>query len=279
MPAMITGDDTAQLSTAISFGDVIGDAAGRGSLPVFRSNDHSEETTTFRIDGAMLLTDRFQAGVGASIVSRSFSHGSQSAASTHLGDLDLNLGYEILPEWNYSPWRPRGHLFLLTTLPTGRSIYDARETGMIDATGRGFFRIATGTILTKRWNSWDANALGEVHYSFTRSFQSLEVAPGWGSSFALGFGFSPNAGNLRFGLRIQPTFAASKRARSLSETSESAPTRTVDSILEASYLLSESNGGTWTAFAAYTDQTLLGPARNTTLSRTIALGLQKRWDR
>jgi hypothetical protein len=55
--------------------------------------------------------------------------------------------------------------------------------------------------------------------------------------------------------------------------------RTVDTAIDANYLVAEERAGTWTLFASYVDQTLLGPARNATLSRTVALGLQHRWNR
>lgn len=286
MPAMITGDDASQFSAALSHGTVIGDARDGKLTPVFRSPLHSETTTALRMDGAILLTDRIQAGVGLSVLSRSFAEGRNEVHATRAGDLDLNLGYEFLPEWTYSEWKPRGHVFLLTTVPTGRSIYEAREPGLVDATGKGFTRLSLGTIFIKRWNAWDASMVTEVHYSFTRTFetgitlsQNQKISPGWGTSFAIGCGYSPGAGDLRLGLRIQPSFAEPKRIETPSSTFRSGRTQTIDTSVEASYLLSDRGGGSWTTFAAYVDQTLLGPAANSTLSRTFSVGLQRRWDR
>lgn len=286
MPALITGDDAAQLSAALSYGTVIGDARDGDLTPIFRSSLHSENTTALRLDGAKLLSDRIQAGIGFSILSRSFSEGRNPVYATRAGDLDLNLGYEFLPEWNYSAWKPRGHLFLLTTLPTGRSIYEAREPGLVDATGKGFVRLSLGSVLIKRWNAWDASLVAEIHHSFTRTFeagisnpQNQRISAGWGTSFAIGGGYSPGAGDLRLGVRVQPSFAEPKKITTPSSTFRSGRMQTIDTSFEASYLLSDRGGGSWTTFASYIDQTLLGPAAHSTLSRTFALGLQHRWDR
>jgi hypothetical protein len=48
-----------------------------------------------------------------------------------------------------------------------------------------------------------------------------------------------------------------------------------DAGLEASYLVADD----WSISASYTDQTLLGPAVNTALSRTFSLAIQHRWQR
>lgn len=285
IPAIITGDDRAQLSASLSHGTVIGDAPSEG-LPVFRSELDSETTQTYRLDGAILLTDRLQAGAGLPILSRSVDRPGTEASKSGLGDIDLDLAYEVLPEWSYSDWKPRGHAFIGLTVPTGRSIYESVEPGLVDATGKGFYRIQTGGILIKRFSIWDATLLGEIHRSLPRTFAPTSVNPdtvrvdaGFGGSLAFGVGASPGGGNLRLGFRVQPNWNSGKSITTVGTTTESDRIQTVDTVLESSYLLSESDGGTWTVYGSYDDQTLLGPARNATLTRTLALGVQHRWDR
>ncbi|MBC7386967.1 MAG: hypothetical protein H7301_12510 [Cryobacterium sp.] len=285
IPAMITGDDRAQISASFSHATVIGDAF-EGGLPQFRSSDQSETTNFFRLDGARLISDRMQVGAGLSLLSRQFSTPSSHAGKSLPGDLILNFAYEALPEWEYSEWKPRGHVFIATTIPTGRSIYEANEPGLIDSTGKGFFRIAMGAILTKRWDLWDASFITEIHRSLPRTFpptasdpDPLRVDAGFGGSFALGMGYSPGGGNFRFGIRLQPSFNQPKERTTLTGVTKSSRSQVIDTSLEASYLLSDQGGGTWTGFGNFNDQTLIGPAVSSTLNRTIALGIQHRWDR
>src|SRR5690606_4443144 len=107
--------------------------------------------------------------------------------SMGLGDAFLNLGYEVLPEFEYSAWRPRGVSYLTLAAPTGRSIQDASDSLQLDARGRGFWSLGAGTTLTKVFGRFDALTTFEIHRSFQRSVSTSaivgELRPGWGGLF------------------------------------------------------------------------------------------------
>ena len=131
----------------------------------------------------------------------------------------------------------------------------------------------------KRWSSWDAYALPEIHASPGRTFSGVlgqtTVSSFWGGSFALGTGYSPGAGSLRFGFRLQPAFRSSRTSFN-NDVSSDVPNQVVwNTALELAYLVSDE----LLVNAGYTDQTLLGPAYNSTLSRTFSVGMQRRWSR
>src|SRR5688572_10532929 len=71
-PTLISGDDFAQLSLGASVGFTIGDETGEG-IPVFRSSRESEITQIYRLEGAILLSDRWQAGASLPIIARTFA--------------------------------------------------------------------------------------------------------------------------------------------------------------------------------------------------------------
>lgn len=279
-PSIVSGDDQAQMTFTTSRSSVIGDAPNEGRA-VFRSADDSETTQVYRLDYAKVIADRYQAGVSLPLVAHSVDKPSTQAQATRVGDIRLTAAYEALPEWSYSAWKPKGFVFLQAAIPTGRSIYDAREAGFVDATGRGFYTLSTGALLTKTKGAWDFYSMPEIHYSVPREFdatatsESVRISPRLGFSLALGVGYSPNLGNLRLGLRLQPVFNQAKIVESNSGKTETGMQQTWDTSLELGYLLDEM----WTVLSTYSDQTLLGPAKNSTLSRTFALGLQHRWSR
>jgi hypothetical protein len=137
-----------------------------------------------------------------------------------------------------------------------------------------------GTLLVKRWSAWDSYAIPEIHFTFSRTFQptsasEIQVGSGWGGSFSLGVGVSPGAGDFRIGLRVQPLYDSQKQVTTDGSTTETSHQLLWNTALEATYLVSTR----WAINATYIDQTLLGPAVNTTLSRTFALGIQHRWAR
>lgn len=273
-PAIISGDDQARLALSTSQATVIGDAPDEG-IAVFRSGNVSEVTQLLRLDGSMILTDRFQLGLGVPLIRRQVRSATSKAEATRLGDLSLSSAYEALPEWTYSTWKPKGFVFAQLTLPTGRSLYESTATNAVDATGRGFFSVSSGGLFTKSWERWDAFLLPELHYSFTRTFESVTVAPGFGASIAVGGGFSPESGSSRYGIRIQPAFDQGKQVRADGGESRSGAQKSWTVSLDWSYLLSAD----WSFQVSYADQTLLGPARNSTLSRTFLLGVQRSWQR
>ncbi len=280
-PGLLTGDDTHQLTFSAATSSVIGDVPDQG-WAVYRSSSTSEVMQTFRIDGAMLVSESWQIGLAVPLIRKEFTsvRGSDSQAS--LGDLSLTLAHETWPEFGYSAWKPRGFTFLSVNAPMAASIYETTRPGAVDAIGSGFWRISGGALFLKSWNSWDLSFLGETHYSFTRNFPGyfgsdrLWVSPGWGMSAALGAGWSFAGAPVRVGARFQPILNQGRSTRYDGETDTPTPSQLVwNSGLDVTWLASPE----WSAVAAYTDQTWLGPAKNTTLSRAFAFNLQRRWPR
>ncbi|MBI3554827.1 MAG: serine protease spb1 [Deltaproteobacteria bacterium] len=276
IPALITGDDGAQLGASLSQASVIGDAPAEG-MPVFRSTNDSEVTQAFRLDGAYRISDRFQAGAVVPLIRRARQLTAATAQAYGFGDITLNAGYEALPEWSYSAWKPHGFLFLQTTLPTSPSTYDSEAPFQIDARGRGFFQLGLGAAFLKGVGNWDFIASVEGHRSFARTFAAsdggtLNLTPGWGATGLLGVGYSPRAGIVRLGLSLSPVFEGPIDVRG-EVNSTSADQLVWNTSAQVGVLISPE----WSSALSYTDQTLLGPTRNVSLSRSVALSAQKRW--
>jgi hypothetical protein len=258
---------------------VVAEADEEGSA-IFHSPHVSDIIHTIRLDGAMLLSDRVQLGVSLSLAQHNVANGEISDHAVGLGDTRISLAYELLPLWTYSAWKPQGFTFLILTLPTGRSVYEAQSTTASDVLGNGFYAASTGVIFIKQWGTWDAFLMPELHYSIPRTFSnphySFQVHPGFGGSVAMGGGLSPSGTNSRLGLRIQPRSDQSRSIPEMtSDLKDIATTFTCDVALDLSYRL----GSTDTIMVSYVDQTLLGPAANSNLNRTLGVSFQHRWER
>lgn len=279
IPVIITGDDEAQVSFGTSMAGVVAEVFDEG-IPLFSSKNTSEIIQAFRLEGAMLLSDRLQAGVGLPLVNYRYSSPVQTSASTGIGDIRVSGGYELLPQWSYSEWKPNGFLFSVVTIPTGRSQYESQTPMSTDVTGNGFLSVSFGSIFLKRWTLWDVFFVSEVHYSFSREFgkgnDAFWIEPGFGGSMGVGVGFSPGASNLRIGFRVQPRL---DQARILSSIDKGSRARGMlancDTSLDFAYMV----GNHDTIMVSYTDQTLLGPAMNLPLSRIVGINFQHRWER
>lgn len=278
-PALISGDDAYQFSFIASRAEVIGDAPASGR-PIFRGPGSDEVTETYRLEGVALVSDRWQASAALPLVRKSRATGDASLGRSGVGDISLGAGFEAWPEWDYSEWKPRGFLFAQLNLPVASSIYDSTNTAATDAFGTGFYRVSVGSLLTKTWRDWDASVVPEFHASFARSFQDasgneMRVHPGPGASTELSGGYHFSRIPLRLGLRFQPVWNASRTIEI-----DGGQTRSSDQwVWNAGLDLTYSINPEWSAGAAYTDQTLFGPAINTTLSRVFALNFQRRWPR
>lgn len=266
-PSIITGDERTTLSTELSYSNIATEVTSGG---LWQSRSSPESLETFRLQGAQIFLDRFQIGGGLPVVRRSRS-GSNSSG---LGDLGLNLGYEILPEFEYSEWRPRGVSYVTFIAPTGRSIQEATDSLQLDSRGRGFWAVGFGTTLTKVIAKFDFVTSIEGHRSFAKEIKTAslegELIPGFGAAWSLGAGY--NLKDTRFGASLAFSYEDAVETRG-TIASAGAPARFATVTLVASQMFAEN----WSAAIAVSDQMLFGAPTNTTLARTVTATLQRRF--
>lgn len=277
-PSLIAGDDRAQLTTSASYSELAADVYTNGN---WKKRDKTESNETYRIEGAHIFADRFQAGGSLPIIRRE----RDNETSTGLGDVNVSLGYEYLPDWDYNPWRPKGLGYLQIVVPTGKSIYESNDIYGLDSRGRGLWAFGAGTLLTKIIRKYDTFLSADIHRAFNKSVTTPGSAgspgvsgtakPGWGGNIGVGAGY--NLADYRFGGALTWTYedAVDFVADDPAQSSNGVLQRFTTASLSASYLASEE----WAATATYSDQTLFGSPLNTSLSRTVMLQVQRRWSR
>ncbi len=272
IPSIITSDDKAQLAGIYTYSKVHADVLPNGTWRERKQDDH---TQIFKLEGAHIIEDRWQAGLSIPFQKRERS-GAMADSSTGFGDITAQLGYEYLPDWNYHPYRPKGIGYLSMITPTGRSINESKDGTGIDSRGRGFWGLGLGTILTKNWRHWDANANIEAHQSFPKVVHNARVNgslhPGRGGSLALGSGY--NWKSFRLGGLINWIYEDPINVKGTPASSGNLQ-RYSNGTMVLSYLL-EKNA---TVSLSYTDQTIFGSPSNTVLSKSITMFFQQRWER
>ncbi len=272
LPSLITGDDKAQVTTSLSSSNVNVDVQADGYWDAHADRDL---TRTFKIEAARIFNDRYQSGFSLPIQSREKS-GAEQQSSSGLGDLSAQVGYEYLPDWDYSPWRPKGIGFISLVFPSGKSIYEVDSPTGVESHGRGFWTIGAGTVLTKSWESWDANSVFEVHRSLNRQVSNRvlngTLSPGNGASFAISTGYNLSA--LRIGAGVTYSYEDPVVITG-DNPSQGNLQRFATGVLSVSYLFKDS----WSGTVSLSDQTMFGEPTNAALSRGLALMLQKRWQR
>lgn len=268
-PSIIAGDDKAQLTTSYSYSLVVVDNVD--SNGIWRTWDDHQKVQTFRMEGAHLISDRWQVGGSIPVIQRSQLDQNYSG----LGDISGNLAFEYLPDWNYNPFRPKGIGYLQITLPTGKSKVES-EVGGLDSRGNGLWVIGIGTLLTKTIGRWDFFSNIEVHRSFEKRVSNSQfngsLKPGIGSKYGFGGGF--NTASWRFGASVTWSYEDATKVEGTTGATGLVEQYTT-SVFSASYLV----GNDWAGTFNYSDQTLLGRPVNTSLGRAVGLQLQKRWGR
>lgn len=268
-PSIISGDEKAQITTSYSLTEVtINNVDSRG---IWRKWDEKQQVMVMQLEGAHLISDRWQMGMALPVIQRSHFNEQHSG----LGDVSVSLGYEYLTNWDYNPLKPKGIGFIQVTLPTGRSKAES-EIGGLDSRGNGFWSLGVGTLLSKTLGTFDVFGIANVRHSFSKSISGRYVQgtlqPGWGGSVGVGAGYNIKA--FRVGTSLT-WFYEDPIDIEGSTTYLGSVERYATAMFSISYLSSTQ----WATTVSYLDQTLFGSPINTSLGRTISVLVQKKWNR
>ena len=276
-PSLITGDDSFQITSTFSAAQVVAEASVKGEIKE-RSQSDSEQSQLFRLDVATLLSDRLQLGLTLPMQRRARVRGAGSADSMGLGDVSASLAYELIPEWSYSLAIPKIFLFTGGILPTGGSLYDAKELYVVDSRGRGFYGLSVGALILKSWGNFDLSLLIEGHHFFPKEksteLGNVKFTSGLGNAQTFGLGWSPYGGALRLGLAISRSHEGAVNTTGIFE-GQGQPVELWNSSLQAGYLISDDSS----INLNFSDQTFLARSSNVALNRSLAFVFQKRWER
>jgi len=271
LPTLITADDKAIFNIGVSHSKVMADV---NNQVVFRTDQNNETKQTYSFSGAYQFSEYAQIGGGFNIQSkqREVVTG-QEESSSGLGDLFLNSAYEFMPEFYYSKYKPRGLVFLELTLPTARSIHDHQKRLNTDARGSGFYTASPGLLFLKAYRTYDYLVAPKVTFYNPRTFETssgeeVKISPKPTYQLLTGLGYNLAKSPTRFGASLAYTYKGGKSGE-YSANNE----YYFDLSLSASYMFASKISTSLT----YSDQTIFGPVKNTTLSRTIAFSLQKKF--
>jgi hypothetical protein len=135
--------------------------------------------------------------------------------------------------------------------------------------GKGFYSTAIGISFNKIISYYDYNFLAEYHYSFKRQFNEVKVTPQGGASTLISAGITPNLGPIRLGASLMYSNEFSSQVEG-KINSKSNNRYFYELGFTINYSITE-----YSISLNYADQTFLGVASNTTLSKTIGLSLVK----
>lgn len=264
---LITGDQRAQISLSQSQNNVIGDTNPSGES-VFRNENNIERINRTNISGTYLFGEYIQVGVAANFQEKyRQTISGNNETNRGLGDLTLFSAYEFLPDLTYSVYRPRGFLTMELNVPTSPSVHDSESLMATDTRGSGFYSVSLGAHWLKVLGEHTLVSFQKIKVSKQEQFGAQTIDPG--PEYSLGVSYSQmltKSFSWNFGVTYQYKTGKKVIGSNLRESEYF-----FDTDLGVSYQISDD----WGANLSYLDQTFIGPAKNTTLSRQISLNVTR----
>jgi hypothetical protein len=270
---VISGDFRYQVTMGMSYSSVIGEKYGEQSAYFWPEGRH-QRTQLTRLSGLYAFDNGWQLGAGGEYLVRDYAltTGGKSEEAG-VGDSDLIATYEFMPELSYSAWKPRGFLSLTQRIPTGKSVEESKDPYFADVTGDGQFASTLTLTLIKVRGEFDFMGQVGVTHRFARTIHqnNSKLGEGQSSQFFLDVGMSPGQGQWHLGFGVGGVLKDGRETTKGGRVLRSSSELVWDVSPSISYAFDEAS-----ASLRYSDQTLLGPVKNTTLSRTLLLQYQWR---
>lgn len=271
-PGLITGDYKAQIGFSISRQNEMGKAYSEGDYTYY-NDDKKRIRENYSLYASSMLSERAQIGAKLNFVRTDYSNGSLNESENILGDSELSFGYELLQERSFSWWRPRGFIYIVTTIPTGHSNYDSKTALYSDVSGKNQWAQTLGVSFVKVIRIYDFLSSIQMGNRFSDTKGNVKISNSQFISSIIGAGVSPFNSAFRLGLNLS-YFQESSKNISFGEKK----IQTQDEYFyEISSSLSYAYDPNFSVTLNYSDQSLIGPAQNTTLSRSIGILIHKRW--
>ena len=215
---------------------------------------------------ASSIAHRQQFFVNLSLLNGHYKDSNESGTATNLSDTLIGYNYEIFPEYSFSYWKPIVYITALVNLPTGNSIYDSVSLSEgTDVSGHNQWGTGLGVTLKKIYFPWTLTLQGRSIYLIEKQFETLKVSGFYDSSAALLISYASQW----FGLQLNSgvTFSHLSQRKISPSGTISGVSQNWSVLFGVQRPISDSTG----IGINYSDQTILGPAKNSLLNRSIAL--------
>lgn len=261
---LMTDLNQAELRISGSYSSVVAQSFGDEPL-LFWDGQRSQTTWLWTPSLGYRFAEDWQVGGSFDHVAQSYVfEGGGQESSSRLGDTRLMLAYEWLhPSPSFKPW-PQLFLSLEVLLPTGGGL----EVGE----GQGASRL--GLHAFKRFGALRLS--GDIRHSFfyPRSVGEIRLLTREQWNWSLGLLRSQAWSDWGYGLLL----ASTQRQGLRSESPLAGLRQGSDELFyEVTVYVIRSLGEQWTLNLSYSDQTILGPIKNTNLSRSLGLMLTHAW--
>lgn len=153
-----------------SHSSVIADA--NKSSVIIRSLNEVETLRTYRFSYSSFVDNFWQWGISVPLISKARYVLDHWQSHEQLGDVSVNVGYKILPEYKRNFIFSRAHIYFNYTFANAPSLYTSKRKDLLDTTGSGHEIAAVGISGIKRHRFGVANMQLQLSHRFSKKINS-----------------------------------------------------------------------------------------------------------
>ncbi|MCB0413004.1 MAG: hypothetical protein KDD50_01640 [Bdellovibrionales bacterium] len=197
-----------------------------------------------------------------------YSNSFTEASSSHLSDSLFGYSYEIYPEFSFSYWKPRVFITALLNIPTGLSVFEPGGLSEgTQVTGHNQWGSGLGITLLKTYYPFSITLQFKTLTLYSKDFGNVQVSDFNDSSVAFLMSYASQIKDIQLNSGI--TFNHLSGRTTLPSNQSSQPSQSYTLVAG----LQKPIDDWWTMALTYSDQSLIGPARNSLLNKTLSFNL------
>jgi len=262
---IITADNRAEMSLGYSYRKDLGQTNSEGYSNL-NNNNTKDQTKRLTLQGQYQFKDYWQVGAKLGMAEKNFAKSGQSEVNRGLSEIDLQITHEYLPEYIYNAYKPRAFVYVKSSIPFSKSLYDSNSKINSDVYGSGLYSFGFGHLLFKRWDEITLKLGLEWNHLFGKNFAQFKLHDY--EKWMIPFGVSHSFNDTDLSLSLTSTFNYQSGKRQTGTiNSLSSSERFWD--LSTSLTYSHTRYELWSL--SYSDSTLIGESINSPLYRSVGL--------
>lgn len=253
--SLIIGDHLQEWTFLTLFRSDIGQTNNNGQA-LMDADENKDQTFTTSVEYKKLFGERAQGNMSLNFTQKESKRLGKNETSSGLGDLGIGTFYEAVTNYSYNEWLPRLFIGVKLIIPFGENNFNSKKELRTDIRGAGFYKLDAPLVAVK--NNWKLSATPQYLP------KQKNLVPTYAFTTAGSYTYSLND-KFDFSTTLQWNYLASKKYQSQNLLAG----QYWDITLAPMWMLTK----TTSVNLSYTDSTLLGKSRNSTLYRSASLGI------
>jgi len=253
--SLIVGDHLQEWTFSTLFRSDIGQTNNNGQA-LMDSDENKDRTFTTSVEYKKLFGERTQANISLNFTQKESERLGKNETSKGLGDLGIGAFYEVITNYSYNEWLPRLFAGAKFIVPFGENNFNSKKALRTDIRGTGFYKLDIPLVAVK--NDWKFSATPQ----YLPQQKNLSATYAFTTAGSYTYSFNDE---FDFSTTLQWNYLADKKYQSQSLVAG----QYWDLTLAPMWMFNKMTS----VNLSYTDSTLLGKNRNSTLYRSLSLGM------